>query len=201
MNIIFIWGSPRSGKTSLWIFFKERGYQHIECDLFKYFLKDVIKDSQSINNLWFYNSWTIWDVESSAEDIFNHYLNTAELMKNGFSSVFEKINMEWNTLIESTYLLPKDLFEIKNKYPDVTVFCTWIEEYSLAKKCIIKWLNDNPKDWIHSIWKNHIEKIIEVIVLFSQYVKKECIKYDIDYISYEIPRNIWLQKIYNRNWK
>lgn len=196
MPAIIIWWSPRSWKTSLWFLFKKHGWEHIEFDLFKYFLKWTVKDSPSLNDLWFYGSWSLWDEKESAEEIFDHYLKTMKVMEWGFNGVFEKINMKENIFIECTYTSPKQLFELREKWHNIHVFCTGIDYYNDAKKCIMEWLKNNPNDWIHTIWKKHVEKAIKFVVIFSQYIKKECSKYDIEYINYQIPRDIWLQKVY-----
>jgi len=168
----------------------------MEFDLFKYFMKNSIKDSQSLNLLWNYKLWSIWDEKESAEEIFDHYLKTMKLMEWGFNGVFEKIDMKKNIIIECTYISPKQLFELKKKQHGINIICTWIDDYKNAEKCIMEWLKDNPNDWIHSIWRKHVEKAIKTVVIYSQYIKNECSKYGIKYINYDTPRDIWTQKVY-----
>lgn len=197
MAVILIWWSPRTGKTSLWKIFQNNGYKHLEFDMFKFFIKKCVKDSESINKIWNYKSPSIWENSNSVEVIKKHYINTAELLKDGFDNVLDNIELNSNILIESTYLLPKHLFLIKNKWPDIQIYCTWFRDYSDAKKWILKWLIDNPEDWINKIWENNINKTIEVFSLFSSWIKEECTKYNICFIPYEIPREIWLKQTYD----
>jgi len=101
-------------------------------------------------------------------------------------------------LIEGDGILPNQILELLSEFPNdiKACFVGFSEINSKEKLKQVREFGGNMDDWTKNIPEKELINHIEDMVIFSQYLKSECNKYNIDYFDSSGNFPEYLEKVF-----
>ena len=180
---IIIAGVPRAGKSTVsQMIAKRMGFQHISMDSVIAGIEKVFPETKI-------DTGAIIDAQKNLEFISSKIAPFIKAMMN--SGEYDEL--DYGVVIDVFQLLPKDFVNfIGNEKCDIYYFLS--SDVTADERFKILKMFDTPNDYTYYHSDEENKKKCTDIVNISNFIKKQCIQYDLPYYETSYNRNIILDE-------